>query len=282
MLRFALRKIKIRRQIIVNKEKEKQRQEDLKRIRSLRLIDDDFMTICFDNYIEGAELLLKIILNRDDLKVSEVKTQKVLKNLQGRDLRLDIYATDAAGKKYDIEIQRADKGAHQKRARYHSSLIDSDMLKAGEDFTELRENYVIFITENDVLGLNKPIYNIERFIAGENVQFEDGEHIIYVNGSIKAKDTALGRLMSDLYCTNADDMCYEELAERVRQYKETEEGVDTMCDVLDEMKKEAVFKDRIENAKKMINDGKLSLEDIAEYSNLSIEKVRELSGNKSA
>ena len=275
-------KSKKRRQIIVNQEKEKQRQEDLKRIKSLRLIDDDFMTICFDNYIEGAELLLKIILDRDDLKVSEVKAQKVLKNLQGRDLRLDIYATDAAGKKYDIEIQRADNGAHQKRARYHSSLIDSDMLKAGEDFTELRENYVIFITENDVLGLNKPIYNIERFIAGENVQFEDGEHIIYVNGSIKAKDTALGRLISDLYCTEADDMCYRELAERVRVYKETEEGVDTMCDVLDEMKKEAVEKANVEHALAMLNSGKLSLEEIAEFSGLSIEKVRELSGNKSA
>ena len=45
--------------------------DDLKRIKALRLIDDEFMTICFDGYIEGAELLLKIILDRDDLKVSE-------------------------------------------------------------------------------------------------------------------------------------------------------------------------------------------------------------------
>ena len=275
-------KLKQRRQIIVNKEKEIQRQKDLKRIKSLRLIDDDFMTICFDNYIEGAELLLKIILDRDDLKVSEVKAQKVLKNLQGRDLRLDIYATDAAGKKYDIEIQRADKGAHRKRARYHSSLIDSDMLKAGEDFADLCENYVIFITENDVLGSGRPIYHIDRVISEDNVQFEDGEHIIYVNGSMKAKDTALGKLMSDLYCTKADDMCYEELSKRVRQYKETEEGVDTMCDILDEMKNEAVFKAACENAKKMINSGKLSLDEIAEFSGLSVEKVRELAGNKSA
>ena len=266
----------------MNREKEIQRQEDLKRIKSLRLIDDDFMTICFDNYIEGAELLLKIILDRDDLKVSEVKAQKALKNLQGRDLRLDIYATDAAGKKYDIEIQRADKGAHRKRARYHSSLIDSDMLKAGEDFADLCENYVIFITENDVLGSGRPIYHIDRVISEDNVQFEDGEHIIYVNGSMKAKDTALGKLMSDLYCTKADDMCYEELSKRVRQYKETEEGVDTMCDILDEMKNDVRTETRIENAKKMINSGKLSLDEIAEFSGLSVEKVRELAGNKSA
>lgn len=252
--------------------------EDLKRIKALRLIDDEFMTICFDGYIEGAELLLKIILDRDDLKVSEVKAQKTLKNLQGRDLRLDIYATDKDGKKYDIEIQRADSGAHRKRARYHSSMLDSDMFNPGEDFTDLCESYVIFITENDVLGMNKPIYHINRTINGENVQFDDGSHIIYVNGSIKTNDTALGKLMKDLYCTDADEINYKELSERVRQFKETEEGVNDMCDILDEMRNDV----RIENAKKMINDGSLSLEKIAEFSGLSIDKVRELAGNKSA
>ena len=63
-------------------------QEDLQRIKALRLIDDEFMSVCFDNYIEGAELLLKVILDREDLKVSEVRTQKAIKNLQGRDVWL--------------------------------------------------------------------------------------------------------------------------------------------------------------------------------------------------
>lgn len=260
--------------------------EDLQRLHALRLIDDDFMTICFDGYIEGVELLLKVILDRDDLKVSEVKAQKVIKNLHGRDLRLDIYATGKDGKKYNIEIQRADKGAHEKQARYHSSMVDSDMLNPGDDFTDLCENYVIFITENDVLGLNKPIYHIDRFIREGYMQFNDGEHIIYVNGSIKSNDTALGRLMRDFYCTEAKDMHYKELAERVRHYKETEEGVDKMGSVLDEMRKEvadkAAIDTRIATAKKMIADGLLSLEKIADYSGLSLEKVRELAGNKSA
>ena len=262
----------------MNSEKKQHNPDDLQRLRALRLIDDDFMTICFDGYIEGAELLLKIILDRDDLKVSEVKTQKTMKNLQGRDIRLDIYAKDADGKRYDIEIQRADKGAHEKRARYHSSMVDADMLIPGDDFTDLREQYVIFITENDVLGFNKPIYHINRIISEVNVQFEDGEHIIYVNAAMKTKDTALGKLMSDFYCTDAKDMNYAELSKRVRHYKESVEGVEIMGSVLDEMRDEV----RIENAKKMIDDGSLPLEKIAEFSGLSIEKVRELAGNKSA
>ena len=73
-------------------------------------------------------------------------------------------------------------------------------------------------------------------------------------------------------------MCYRELSDKVRQYKETEKGVDDMCDILDEMKNDI----RIENAQKMIKAGKLSYEDIAEYSGLSLDKVRELAGNKTA
>ena len=252
--------------------------EDLRRIKALRLIDDDFMSVCFDGYIEGAELLLKIILGRDDLKVTEVKTQKQLNSLQGRSIALDIYATDQEGTKYDVEIQRTNKGANPKRARYHSSMVDADMLKEGEDFTDLRENFVIFITEHDVIGTNRSIYHIDRVIREDNVQFNDGAHIIYVNGSIRTKDTDLGKLMSDFFCTDAKDMCYKELSDRVRLYKETEKGVESMCEIWDDVRNEA----RIENAKAMINDGALSLEKVAEYSGLPIEKVRELAGNKSA
>ena len=53
-------------------------QQDLQRLRGLRLIDDDFMTACFDNYIEGAQLILNIILDRNDLTVTEVRAQKVM------------------------------------------------------------------------------------------------------------------------------------------------------------------------------------------------------------
>ena len=84
--------------------------------------------------------------------------------------------------------------------------------------------------------------------------------------------------MSDFFCTEAKNMCYKELSDRVRLYKETEKGVDTMCDIWDEVRNEAM----IETAKKMIKAGKFTCEEIAEYSGLSLDKVRELVGNKSA
>ena len=55
-----------------------------------------------------------------------------------------------------------------------------------------------------------------------------------------------------------------------------------MCEILDEMRNDVRTETRVENAQKMIKDGTLSFEKIAEYSGLSLDKVRELAGNKSA
>ena len=80
----------------------------LPQIQKMRLLDDDFMRAAFDNNIEGTEAVLQIIMEKDDLKVTDVIAQQELKNLYGRSVRLDVYAIDATGKRYDIEIQRAE------------------------------------------------------------------------------------------------------------------------------------------------------------------------------
>ena len=258
-------------------DKEQQHQEDLQRIRGFRLIDDDFMNACFDGNIEGTELVLRIILNKPDLSVKSVKTQKVMKNLLGRDIWLDIDATDSDDNELDIEIQRSDKGADRKRARYHSSILDAHLLKPNEDFKNLPETYVIFITENDVIGANEPIYFINRQITNIGRAFDDGEHIIYVNGANKDSATELGKLMHDFFCTDPKDMCYKELAKKVDYFKNTEEGVKQMCKVMEEMR-DAV---RVESAKRMLADG-VAIDKVAVYSGLPIEKVQELAEKKTA
>ena len=98
------------------------------------------------------EFLLQIILQRHDLKVQSVQGQYDIKNLQGRSIRLDILAVDTNNRTYNIEIQRSDRGAGAKRARYNSSLIDANITEAGDKYDALTETYVIFITENDVVN----------------------------------------------------------------------------------------------------------------------------------
>ena len=50
----------------------KYREEDLRILEGFRLLDDDFMTMVFEENIEATELLLNIILERDDLRVTRV------------------------------------------------------------------------------------------------------------------------------------------------------------------------------------------------------------------
>ena len=206
---------------------EKKHEEDLQRLRGFRLLDDDFMSKVFED-TECAEFLLQIILNRDDLKVKKSNSQYNIKNLQGRTVRLDILAVDRQNRVYNIEIQRNDKGAGVKRARYNSGVIDANVTEPGEQYEKLNETYVIFITENDVLGHGLPIYHIDRVIKEIGESFGDESHIIYVNSQIK-DETALGKLMHDFSCTSAKDMFYEVLADRVHYFKEDEKGVAVIC-----------------------------------------------------
>lgn len=246
--------------VIDEAEREKQHQEDLQRIRGFRLIDDDFMNACFDGYNEGVELLLRIILDRQDIHVTNVTTQKVMKNLLGRDIWLDIDANDDSGLEYNIEVQRSDKGADIRRARYHSSILDAHLLQPNEDFSKLPETFVIFITENDVIGENLPIYTIDRMITNVGKPFDDGEHIIYVNGADKNASTELGKLMHDFFCTDADDMYYKELADKVRYYKENEKGVASMCKVLEDMRNETEQKRIIIDIKNVMDSFGVNVE----------------------
>lgn len=215
-------------------------QEDLQRIRGFRLMDDDFMSKCFEDYA-CVELVLRIILEKEDIKVEQVRTQYKIKNLQGRSIILDIYATDKSGKRYNIEIQRADHGAGAKRARYHSSLMDADITEPGEKLENLEETYVVFITENDVLGKGLPLYHIDRVIAETGTLFGDEAHILYVNGAYR-DDSPVGKLMHDFSCTEPEDMHYKPLEERTRYFKENEEGVGSMCREMEKMRNEAASK----------------------------------------
>ena len=212
-------------------------QENLQIISKLRLLDDDLMNLVFDKNIEATELLLNIILKRTDLKVLEVVAQREYKNAMagGRSITIDVYAKDSEGKAYDVEVQRADRGADFHRARFHSSMIDTRMLKEKQQFKDIYDSYVIFITENDVIGEGLSLYHIDRIIEETGEKFEDGSHIIYVNGSYKNDSDPIGKLMHDFRCTNPEDMFYSLLAKQVKYFKETEGGRMDMCKAVEEL-----------------------------------------------
>ena len=296
------------------------RQRNLERIKKLRLMDDDFFRACFKDDKEGAAFILRIILDKSDLKVTKMRTQHSMKNLMGHSVILNVLATDSKGTLYNIEIQRSDTGALPKRARYISSMIDVNIFQPKENYEALPQTYVIFITENDVLHENRLIYHIERVITESGSPFNDEAHIIYVNASFK-DDSALGRLMHDFKCADPYQMNYPELREKTIPFKEDEKEAKKMCEIWEEVRREGIAegielaKDEIEKANaakaeaeanaakaeasaakakaeasaakaeakeratktalRMIKRGNLSIEEIAEYTGLTEEEVKE-------
>ena len=251
----------------------------LARIQALRLMDDDFMTVVFDGDTDLTEFLLRILLSRTDLRVKSVMTQKEKRNLFGRSVRLDIVAEDMSGKMYNIEVQRADKGASPKRVRYNLALLDSHTLKKNDDFEQLPETYIIFITENDYFGLGEPVYEIEKTVKNTNLPFDDGCTIIYVNGAYRGND-AIGKLMHDFCSANADEMNYNELASRVRLHKQQTKGVEKMCRIFEEygeeVREEAQIERNIKIAEKLILQKRMTPEEIADTTDVPLEQVRQM------
>ena len=259
------------------KENSRKQQGLIERIKEFRLLDDDFMTKVFENDYECTELLLHIIMQNEDLQVKEARTQYNIKNIMGQSVRLDIYAVDSSGKKYNIEVQRSDKGAVAQRARYNSSMLDTNSLLSGMDFYSLPETYVIFITEKDIMGHGKPLYHIDRVVQETGKTFEDGAHILYVNGAYR-DETPVGRLMHDFACKNPDEMYFKILADKTRYFKENEKGVADMCKIMEDL----IEDEKKEIALKMLQDGKLEKEEIARYCSLTLEQVEELAKMQTA
>ena len=204
----------------------------------LTLFDDDLMSRVFDGNITATELILRIIMG-EEVKVLKVNSQNTLKNpeIGGRNIVLDVRALDVNGREINIEVQGNAEGAHVKRARFHSAMIDSRSLKAGQDFKEMKDSYVIFIYKGDKFRQGLPIYHIDRYVEEKEVPFGDGSHIIYVNGSYIGDDE-IGYLIRDFYQKNAKDIFYKELADGVKHFKENEEGREIMCEAVEKYAKE--------------------------------------------
>ena len=126
-----------------------------------------------------------------------------------------------------------------------------------------------------------------RKVRGEKQvceDFEDEAHIIYVN-SKRQDDTELGQLMHDLHCKDASDMNSKVLAERVRELKETQKGVEFMCREMEQIYSEGIeegiekgeLKKAKDTALSMALDG-MKIDKIAQYLKVNPKLVQEWIG----
>ncbi|MBQ6657668.1 MAG: PD-(D/E)XK nuclease family transposase [Ottowia sp.] len=132
------------------------KEQILAHLQRMRLADNVFMSAFFRHNPQSAQFVLRIIMDKPQLVVTEVCSQDYQPNPGWRAATLDVLATDADGRRINIEVQLDPRRASAQRARFYASLIDTKALHEGEDFEALPEVWGIFITERDHLGGAQP------------------------------------------------------------------------------------------------------------------------------
>lgn len=111
------------------------------------------------------------------------------KNLEGyydsRAVRLDLVAFDENDVVYDAEAQQKNTGLANlsRRSRYYQAQIDINLLEPGEEeFENLNDTYVIFISPFDLFGLGKYKYTFRmRCEEASDLILPDGQIHIFLN-----------------------------------------------------------------------------------------------------
>ena len=105
---------------------------------------------------------------------------------------------------------------------------------------------------------------------------------MYVNGEYRG-DNPLGKLLHDFSTSNADEMYYKEFADKMRFYKQDEEGVKMASKIIEEYGdiraaealkqgiQQGAHQKAIEDAKKLLADGKYTAQEISELLNIPVE-----------
>ena len=127
--------------------------------------------------------ILRLLLPELEIEDIEFLDEQYVidESVDTRGVRLDAFAGDRT-RVYDIEMQATNVDNLRKRSRYNQSMIDSELLKRGEHFRELKESYVIFINTFDLFGKGLWRYTFENICREKtDLSLDDKAYKIFIN-----------------------------------------------------------------------------------------------------
>ena len=159
----------------------------IKPIEDLTFVDDYMF-----GYILQNELICKKLLERLlKIKIEKLEFPKLQKSIspfyETKGVRLDVYVKDS-DKVFDIEIQNSVNIDLPKRSRYYQSMVDIDSLLKGENYSNLKESFIIFICTFDPFNAGLPCYTFKN-ICLENKELVLGDETTKIFFNSFAYDT---------------------------------------------------------------------------------------------
>lgn len=199
---------------------------------------DDALFIVMSEELDFCQEMLSVLLSDTKLIVLCHTPQKIMKNLQGRSCTLDLECILGDGRHVGVEVQKADDDDHQRRVRYDGSLLSTNVAEPGTKFGDVPDVIVIFISKFDIFGGGHSKYHVDRIVREMNMPVDNGFQEIYINAS--ADDgTDIADLMKIFTVDNEyNDERFPVTSKIKRRFKETDEGVNKMCEIIEKYKNE--------------------------------------------
>lgn len=208
---------------------DKERQE---LIRSLNIIDDIFFQKIAEDK-EVCEEILQVILQKPKLKVVEAQTQRFLRNIGSHSVILDLVCQDEDGSYINVEVQKSDDDDYVKRVRFNISNIDTTFTEKGLDYWELPDVYAVFLSRFDVFKEGKTIYHLGMSIQETGTPVSDGIYRIFANCAVD-DGSEIAELMQYFKKTAGENRKFPKLSNRVKYFRESQKGADTMSQMFEE------------------------------------------------
>ena len=264
----------------------------------------DELTFC-DDYMFGAVMrnpeicksILETLLNIQIEKLEYPELQKSISTYyESKGVRLDVYVKDS-DKVFDIEIQNDSAISLPKRMRYYQSMVDMDSLLKGQDYSELKESFIIFICQYDPFTEGLPCYTFKNLcIQDKNLELNDETTKIIFNSTAydKEKNVDIRKFLKYIRTKVPTSNLTDKINNMVEEQKENDkfrtEYLSMNLHDRDITRKafaegealgiekgisQGAEQKAIETAKNFLKLG-LSIEKVAEGTGLTLEKVQEL------
>ena len=201
------------------------------KVKDLRPIDDVFFEVLASKPAVCQEIL-RTILEDPGLIVEKVIPQERLRNLYGRSVRLDALCYLGDGTKVNIEVQRSDNDNHLKRVRFNEASITVIASNSGDDFEDLPNVIVVYISEFDFLGGGKTIYHVDQVLRETGEVIDDGSKRIFVN-TVNDDGSDIADLMSCFTRKQVNNPKFPVFSAEVEDLKQSEGGTTAMCKVME-------------------------------------------------
>ena len=258
-------------------------------------IKDDFMFSVIMRNPKYCKPFLERILGVKISRIEYPKSQETIDiTADAKSVRLDIYVEDAENTVYNVEMQTVENRNLPKRTRYYQGMIDLNILEKGENYKNLKKSFVIFICTFDMFGEGRHIYTFEnRCIENLNLPLGDDTVKIILNtkGTMDDVTPELKSLLDYIDGNKPEDDFTRELEDAVGLVRKNEKWrLDYMTLQMNYQEKyeqglaegmeqgieQGIEQGNRQSAIKMLKAGKLSSEEIAMYSGLTLEQVIEL------